>query len=53
MDRRDFVRKAVLAAAVGPFIRTVPRSQGYRTVLIGSGWWGMNILRTALASAHD
>ncbi|MDE2827561.1 MAG: Gfo/Idh/MocA family oxidoreductase [Bacteroidota bacterium] len=51
MDRRAFVRNAVLAAAVGPFIRTVPRTQRYRTVLIGSGWWGMNILRTALASA--
>lgn len=50
MDRREFVRKAALVSAVGPFIRTPPRIQRYRVGLIGSGWWGMNILRTAIAT---
>ncbi len=50
MDRREFVQKTALVSAIGPFIRTRPRSQKYRVGLIGSGWWGINILRTALAT---
>ncbi len=50
MNRREFVRKAALVSAVGPFIRTSHRIQRYRVGLIGSGWWGMNILRTAIST---
>ncbi len=31
-------------------LRLPSRRAPFRTVLIGTGWWGMNILRTALAS---
>lgn len=50
MQRRQFLRNAAAGLAVGPFIKISPRRIPYRTALIGSGWWGMNILRTALAS---
>ncbi len=34
-----------------PLVRAKsPRGRAFRTALIGSGWWGMNILRAALAS---
>lgn len=52
-NRRHFLRSAAAAAAfssaAGPLILAQPKSgKRYRTVLIGSGWWGMNILHTAL-----
>ncbi len=50
MKRRDFLAGAALGLAAGPFIRIRPRARRYRTALIGSGWWGMNILRVALSS---
>ena len=50
MNRRRFLQHAATGLAVGPFIRIRPHRQPYRTALIGSGWWGMNILRTALAT---
>jgi predicted dehydrogenase len=45
MDRRLFFQSALSAA---PLLAQTGRK--YRTALIGSGWWGMNILREALAS---
>ena len=36
-----------------PLIKTVRRVPRYRTALIGSGWWGMNILRTAMAAGQS
>lgn len=50
--RRRFLR----AAAAGPLaFAAVPllaqkSARKYRTAVIGSGWWGMNILREAMAS---
>ena len=35
-----------------PSIASDLRKAGYRTALIGSGWWGMNILREAIASGE-
>ena len=56
MKRRDFI-KTTVAAGLGymaaPLIRTTRRTQPYRVALIGSGWWGMNILRTALAAGES
>ena len=56
MNRRDFI-KTTAASSVGfvaaPLIKTPRRVQRYRTALIGSGWWGMNILRTALAASQS
>ena len=44
MDRRDFLLATPLLAQ--------PPGRKYKTALIGSGWWGMNILREALASGE-
>ena len=52
IERRHFVKSAALAgASIGvPFIHAQSKGKKYRTALIGSGWWGMNILREAMAS---
>ncbi|MBM3832039.1 MAG: Gfo/Idh/MocA family oxidoreductase [Verrucomicrobia bacterium] len=56
LTRRKFLRTAstvagtVLAAA--PFVRTAEPARKFRTALIGSGWWGKNILKEALASGR-
>jgi predicted dehydrogenase len=51
-NRRRFLGTAAGAAAFAgsaPFIRAQAKSgKKYRTALIGSGWWGMNILRVAI-----
>jgi predicted dehydrogenase len=44
-------RSAIALAGLGaPLLRS--QSKRYRTALIGSGWWGMNILSAALASGE-
>jgi predicted dehydrogenase len=52
VERRTFL-KTSLAAGVGltaaPLIVTA-QTRAYRTALIGTGWWGMNILHEAIAS---
>jgi predicted dehydrogenase len=58
MNRRTFIKSSALAGlalASGPLVRTVRGEKGhkegmYTVALIGSGWWGMNILREAIAS---
>lgn len=54
MHRRRFLSTASAAAVFSavPLIRAQEGTKKYRTVLIGSGWWGMNILREALASGQ-
>ncbi|MEM1095324.1 MAG: Gfo/Idh/MocA family oxidoreductase [Bacteroidota bacterium] len=55
MHRRTFLKSTALAGTgylAGPLIRTRSRVKTYRTALIGSGWWGMNILRTAIAAGE-
>lgn len=53
VSRRRFVQSA---AASGLLLQSVPRlrasdkAKRFKTALIGSGWWGMNILKEALAS---
>jgi predicted dehydrogenase len=49
MDRRHFTLSSV-AALAAPYIRAQSTGKVYRTALIGSGWWGMNLLREGLAS---
>ena len=48
MNRRIFFQSALSAA---PLLAAQPGKK-YKTALIGSGWWGMNILREALASGE-
>ena len=47
MHRRHFIKNAALASmafSASPFI-VRQRVSKYTVALIGSGWWGMNILR--------
>lgn len=55
MNRRTFLQSSAAATALAsaPFtLRAADKSgaKKFRTVLIGCGWWGNNILREALAS---
>ncbi|HEY3129398.1 MAG TPA: Gfo/Idh/MocA family oxidoreductase [Acidobacteriota bacterium] len=53
MNRRSFIRSSV---AAGMAFSAVPifgaNNDKYRTALLGSGWWGMNILHEAMASGE-
>lgn len=54
MNRRSFLEHSLrggLAIAGAPAL-FAQGAKKYRTVLIGSGWWGMNILREALAAGQ-
>src|SRR3989304_7087285 len=54
IDRRTFIRTSIAtgAALAFPNIVTAARVKTYRTALIGSGWWGMNIASEAIASGR-
>jgi len=54
--RREFLQSSLAAGAAASTILAAPavhaqeKSRKYRTALIGTGWWGMNILGEAVAS---
>src|SRR6187401_953821 len=54
--RRQFLQSSLAAGAAGmalagaPYVQAQSKSKRYRTALIGTGWWGMNILGEAVAS---
>ncbi|HEY2931311.1 MAG TPA: Gfo/Idh/MocA family oxidoreductase [Acidobacteriota bacterium] len=51
MSRRDFVKTSVAATFAFPAIRVAgAQNSRYRTALVGTGWWGMNILGVAMES---
>lgn len=55
MNRRHFLQSSLAATTLATFprvLRSADSSGGrkFRTVLIGCGWWGNNILREAMAS---
>ena len=54
IDRRTFLTSSIAAGAAlsFPAVVTGQRDKTYRTALIGSGWWGTNILREAAASGR-
>lgn len=54
MQRRSFLAGASAAAATlaAPAVHAASKGKKYRTALIGSGWWGMNILREALEAGQ-
>lgn len=54
MQRRHFLSAASATALFSavPIIKAQEGTKKYRTALIGSGWWGMNILREAMASGQ-
>src|SRR5690606_26362178 len=47
-----FLRSAAAATIGFPAIH-LAQTRKYRTALIGSGWWGMNILREAMAAGES
>ncbi|MFY0688530.1 MAG: Gfo/Idh/MocA family oxidoreductase [Cyclobacteriaceae bacterium] len=49
MDRRQFVKKSSLTFSALPILPSLVRTEKYSLALIGCGWWGMNILREAMA----
>jgi predicted dehydrogenase len=54
IQRRTFLAGAAATAAIAtaPKIHAASKDKKYRTALIGSGWWGMNILREAMAAGQ-
>jgi len=53
LSRRRFLTATTLATVAAstfatPAIFGAERTKKYRTALVGSGWWGMNILNTAI-----
>ena len=53
IHRRNFLKKtaaASLAASSFSILGAQSASKIYRTALVGTGWWGMNILGEAIAS---
>ncbi len=59
IKRRRFIQAAATGAAVSgiqilgaPAIHAQGKGKVYRTALIGSGWWGMNILKQAMAAGN-
>ncbi|MCC9601318.1 Gfo/Idh/MocA family oxidoreductase [Stieleria sp. JC731] len=55
LKRRSFLAGTAAAAATvssAPAIHAASKDKKYRTALIGSGWWGMNILREALSAGQ-
>ena len=57
MNRRDFLLHTAAAAGTAtlfsPYGIAAPTAAKYRTALIGSGWWGMNILRVGMAAGQS
>ncbi len=47
MQRRGFLTSSLAAGMAPAFLGSQNRTK-YRTALIGTGWWGMNILREAI-----
>ncbi|MFC5410376.1 Gfo/Idh/MocA family protein [Larkinella bovis] len=55
MNRSDFLKTSALAGAAvmsRPLI-TLAQQSMYRTALVGTGWWGNNILRCAMQSGQS
>ncbi|HKX31865.1 MAG TPA: Gfo/Idh/MocA family oxidoreductase [Blastocatellia bacterium] len=53
-NRRDFLAASAAAAIFPvPILGLQSKDKKYRTALIGSGWWGMNILREAMAAGES
>lgn len=54
MKRRDFLKTSAAGLAYSALpILGKKTTRRYRTALIGSGWWGMNILRTAIQAGES
>lgn len=58
MNRRTFIKNSAAASVAFsamslPLISVAGKTRPYRTALIGSGWWGRNILREAIKAGES
>jgi len=55
VTRRSFLAASAVAGAAfaAPAVHGADKNHRYRTALVGSGWWGMNILRTAIEAGRS
>ncbi|AYB32417.1 Gfo/Idh/MocA family protein [Chryseolinea soli] len=56
MQRRTFIQTTAAATvgfAAAPLIKVLGKDKKYTTALIGSGWWGGNILRCAIQAGES
>ena len=52
MKRRDFVVKSSMAFAALPLYSATFQKKEYKILLVGCGWWGMNILTEAITQGN-
>ncbi|OQB87136.1 MAG: Glucose--fructose oxidoreductase precursor [Planctomycetes bacterium ADurb.Bin126] len=54
INRRTFLAASAAAglSLAAPAIHAASKDKKYRTAIIGCGWWGMNILRSAIAAGQ-
>lgn len=56
LSRRSFLASATassLSVASAPWVLAQSKAKRYRTALIGTGWWGMNILAEAVKAGQS
>jgi predicted dehydrogenase len=57
MKRRDFIKYSSTASLYYSSLPLLPalsqKTNTYKTALIGTGWWGMNILREAIRAGES
>ncbi len=55
VTRRKFLGAGAAAglAFAAPAVHGAQKNRKFRTAIIGSGWWGMNILNTAIDAGHS
>lgn len=56
VTRRGFLKSVAGTSALAlgaPFVKASSKSRVYRTALIGSGWWGTNILSDAIKAGKS
>ncbi|MEW4487158.1 Gfo/Idh/MocA family oxidoreductase [Thalassoglobus sp. JC818] len=57
MNRRNFLKSSIATTATvgfgAPYLHGMSKPKTYRTALIGSGWWGTNILKEAIQAGQS
>jgi predicted dehydrogenase len=55
-SRRQLIASGAAAGAAwaaAPFVRAAEPARKFRTAIVGPGWWGKNILKTAMAAGRS
>jgi len=55
LTRRDFLSASAAAglSLAAPAVHAAQQGKVYKTAILGSGWWGMNILREAIRAGQS